>query len=377
MDLAMDLALDSDVLAARTGDRDAFGRLVARYGGVVTSISLSTVGNVATSEEVAQDVFLAAWRDLATLRNPSSFLPWLRQLTRNRALDVAKRARRPEVRPALDEGALSAAIDPRPGAEDALLRDEQASALLLALDALPADAREALTLFYREGRSVAQVARLLGLREDTVKKRLSRARGALREELLARFAEEVESTAPGESFARQVLIALPVLSPASASAVVLGKGVAQLVLKYAAIGAVGATALPGLLAGGLPMLSGIRRGLKRAIDERERRDLKRLGAVSVANLALFAFAVPVLREQIPDHFRLVGSFWALGFTAIHLAIYFVWLPRVTERRRQAEVHRDPEAASRHARADLRQKRWAGASVLVLFAVVVAAWIRGG
>ncbi len=68
--------------------------------------------------------------------------------------------------------------------EDALLGDERATALAVALDALPSDACEVLTLFYREGRSVAQVARLLGLREDTVKKRLSRARAALRDEVL-------------------------------------------------------------------------------------------------------------------------------------------------------------------------------------------------
>ncbi len=65
----MELTIDSDVLAARQGDRDAFARLVTRYRGLVSSISLSTVRNVAVSEDVAQDVFLAAWRDLGSLRS--------------------------------------------------------------------------------------------------------------------------------------------------------------------------------------------------------------------------------------------------------------------------------------------------------------------
>jgi RNA polymerase sigma factor (sigma-70 family) len=364
----MDLALETDVLAARTGDRLAFGRLVTRYGAVVTSISLSTVRNVATSEEIAQDVFLAAWRDLASLRNPASFLPWLRQLTRHRALDVV-RARRP----ALDEETLAAAIDPRPGAEDALLDDERAAALAAALDALPSDAREVLTLFYREGRSVTQVAHLLGLREDTVKKRLSRARASLRDEVLARFADAVESTAPGDGFARQVIVALPVLSPASASAVVLGKGAAHIAVKWAGFAAVGMTGLAGLLAGGIPIVSGLNRCAAQAIDDRERRGIAWIRAVTLANLALFCFAVPFLRGS--PHSRLFSTLWAFGFTLLHMGIYFVWLPRVTSRRRQAQVGRDPGAAERYARHDRRQKLWAAVSSLVIFGVVAAMWLR--
>src|SRR5882672_274279 len=121
----MDLSADTDILAARTGDRDAFARLVTRYRGLVASISLSTVGNVATSEDVAQEVFLAAWRDLGSLRNPSSFLPWLRQLTRHRALDAARGGRRPDRRGFVDVATLEAAVDPRPNAEDAVLEDER------------------------------------------------------------------------------------------------------------------------------------------------------------------------------------------------------------------------------------------------------------
>ena len=60
-----------------------------------------------------------------------------------------------------------------------------------------------------------------------------------------------------------------------------------------------------------------------------------------------------------------------------MTIYFAWLPRVKARRRQAEALRDPSSVARHARDDLRQKRWAAASALVIFGVVVAAGISGG
>ena len=365
--------IDSDVLAARSGDRTAFGRLVARYGSVVTSISLSTVGNVATSEEIAQDVFLTAWRDLATLRNPSSFLPWLRQLTRHRALDVARSGRRPDRRAGFDEATLAAVADPRPDAEHALLHDERAEAVSAALDALPADAREVLVLFYREGGSVAQVARLLGLREDTVKKRLSRARAALREEVLAGFADAVEATAPGEAFAQQVMIALPVMSPAAA--LVAGKAVLHLVAKWAVLAGASAAGLAGVIGGGVPILGGMRKDLAIARDDRERREIRQLGIAAVVNVTLFSLGIPALKAAVPAQARLGGIVLTLGFTAVHLLIYCVLVPRAKSRRRQAEEAHDPARAEVNAREDRSRTRWAIVASGIILTIVVAAWIR--
>jgi RNA polymerase sigma factor (sigma-70 family) len=371
----MDLSPDSDVLAARTGDRSAFGRLVTRYSGVVTSISLSTVRDVATSEEVAQDVFFAAWRDLESLRNPASFLPWLRQLTRHRALDAARRARRPDARPAaFDDATLAAAVDPGPAADDTLIHDERTRAVSIALDALPADAREILTLFYREGRSVAQVARLLDLHEDTVKKRLSRARAALREEVLARFAEAVEATAPGDAFARQVILALPMMSPATAW--VVTKAALHLLAKWATVAAAGGAAMGGILVAALPILAGIQKELKKAIDERERRELRRLGAVATLNASLFCVAIPAFSKLVPNDARLYGTLWALVFSLLHVAIYVAWLPRVQARRRAAMAAVPDDGGARADACAAKRRKWVAvlASAFVLCAVLVT-WIR--
>ncbi len=369
----MDLSLDSDVLAARTGDRVAFGRLVARYGRLVTSISLSTVKNVATSEEVAQDVFLAAWRDLATLRNPASFLPWLRQLTRHRALDAARTARRPDGGVGVDSVALAAVVDPHPGPEDALLQDERTNALSVAFDAIPADAREVLTLYYREGQSVAHVARLLGLREDTVKKRLSRARAALRGELAARFADAVESTAPGESFAQQVIVALPVASPAAT--LVLGKGAFAALAKWGGVVAASGASIAGLVTGWTTLLGLARGDLKEAVDDRERRELVASHAVAAANVTLLAVGIPLLRHHAPAHMLLWETLLATGTTAVHMAIFLVWRPRAKARRREAELARDPGAAERHAREESLGRLGAAFAALVIAAVLLFAWMR--
>ena len=76
---------EEDVLAAAGGDSQAFGRLVDATAATVCSISLAMVRSVEASEDVAQNVYLAAWQGISRLRNPASFLPWLRQLTRNQA----------------------------------------------------------------------------------------------------------------------------------------------------------------------------------------------------------------------------------------------------------------------------------------------------
>ena len=77
MDTPLDVALVPHVTAATRGDRDAFTRLVDLTGNAVCSIAVAILGDVEASRDVAQDVYLAAWRDLGRLRDPGSFLPWL------------------------------------------------------------------------------------------------------------------------------------------------------------------------------------------------------------------------------------------------------------------------------------------------------------
>ncbi len=162
--------LEPLVTAATNGDTDAFGRVVGVTGGLVTSIALAIVRDIDLSQEIAQDVFLSAWRDLRKLRNPASFLPWLRQMTRNRAHHVLRgrvRARRWIVQLS-DTQQADAIADSRAGATERLLAAEEREVLRDALAALPDETREVLALYYREGQSVAQVAALLDLSEDAV-----------------------------------------------------------------------------------------------------------------------------------------------------------------------------------------------------------------
>ena len=82
--------LDDLVVRATQGDHDAFAGLVDRTRNLVCSIAMAVLRDVDASQDVAQDVYLAVWRDLRRLRSVGSFLPWLRQMTRNRAHHVLR-----------------------------------------------------------------------------------------------------------------------------------------------------------------------------------------------------------------------------------------------------------------------------------------------
>ena len=321
--------MEADILLAAKGSAVAYGRLVDSCRGLVASIALAIVRDVPASEEVAQDVFVGVWRALPGLRNPASFLPWLRQVTRNRARRFLAEARR---RPApADEALLAAAVDPAPGAEAGLLRAEELRAVSDALEELPDDAREIVVLYYREGRSVRQVSILLGLREDAVKKRLSRARARLREDVEARLAGAAERTAPGPAFTAAVLIALPKAGAGLAAGAVLktaGLFVKPLV-----------AALPGVLGAFIGIGSGLRKNLREARDAEERRGLWAATLFMGAVVLGFGVLVPLVPAMAHPKISLVALTCAL-MAGIDLSC-LVWIPRVTARRIAAQLLEDP------------------------------------
>src|ERR671917_336130 len=94
----------------RAGDREAFGRLYARYGRLVHGILLARVpyGEV---DDLVQDVFMTALRKIDTLRDAGAFGPWVAMIARNRAMDFHRRSRETEE---LHDGMAHA---PRPTAE--------------------------------------------------------------------------------------------------------------------------------------------------------------------------------------------------------------------------------------------------------------------
>jgi RNA polymerase sigma-70 factor, ECF subfamily len=167
---------DDDALARRAagGDRTAFAALVERYGQPVLSLCYASSLDRHVAEELAQDVFLAAWRGLPRFRGGSSFATWLFAIARNACVDRARRrSARPRTTPLEAYHQLEAPPAP---AGDARLALEAAADLSPPL-------REALLLREVQGLSYDEIAELQDVPVGTVRSRLSAARAAVADRL--------------------------------------------------------------------------------------------------------------------------------------------------------------------------------------------------
>ncbi|HEX7988787.1 MAG TPA: sigma-70 family RNA polymerase sigma factor [Stenotrophomonas sp.] len=220
----LEIMLQNELPAARKGCTQSYGRIVLACQNTVTAIALAITRDVQASEDIAQEAFIKAWQQLTQLNNSSSFLPWLRQITRNLARDWLRANRNRPLSGEAAEIAIGMAADPSPNGVDAMARVEEELVAEEIISALPEDSREALLLYYREGQSSQQVAMLLGLSDAAVRKRLSRARASVREEMLKRFGEFARSSAPSAAFAALVSSALMLAAPGVASAAIIASG---------------------------------------------------------------------------------------------------------------------------------------------------------
>src|SRR5438132_3498947 len=135
---------DAELLAAsRRGEHAAFGALVERYQGVVSAVSYSRTRDQALSEDVAQETFLAAWRQLDQLREPGRLRSWLCGIARN----LANKARRRTVRETpIDEPVAIAGDNPF----DDVCEAQAERVVGEALGRVPESYRDVLVLYYRE-----------------------------------------------------------------------------------------------------------------------------------------------------------------------------------------------------------------------------------
>ena len=220
---------DAELVAASLGgNREAFRGIVERYQTLICSLAYCATGNVSQSQDMAQETFLAAWKDLAGLREPEKLRAWLCRIVRNRIYKSHRQSGRDPVADAapLEEGHEVASRQALP-CEQTISREEEAI-LWRSLERVPETYREPLILFYREHQSIEHVAAALELSEDAVKQRLARGRKLLQEEVQAFVENTLVRTAPGQGFCNGVLAALPLTggSMATATASLGAKGAA-------------------------------------------------------------------------------------------------------------------------------------------------------
>jgi RNA polymerase sigma-70 factor, ECF subfamily len=164
------------VLAAREGDRAAFGGLYARYARMVHGILLARVP-ASDVDDLVQDVFLRAMPRLCDLRDVERFGPWLAAITRNRANDYYRQTR------AVAEVTESLPEDEEKLPASSTAPDAEAAAILALVRALPDTYRETLILRLVEGMTGPEIAARTGLTPGSVRVNLHRGMQQLREKL--------------------------------------------------------------------------------------------------------------------------------------------------------------------------------------------------
>jgi RNA polymerase sigma factor (sigma-70 family) len=317
------------------GSASAFEVLVRRYQSRVCAVAYSACGDLALSEDVAQETFWTAWRQRASLEQPSQLGSWLCGIARN----LGKNARRKAARPAESTGALDVATElpaDEPGPVEAAVSREEESLVWKALEQVPETYREPLILFYREDQSIAEVAAAMDLSEDAVKQRLSRGRGMLREQVAELVEGGLRRSRPGRKFTVAVMTGLAAHAAGAKTALAgFGAGAGAGAWKAAA----GAGAAGGALGGLLGALGGLLGGwlgtwgpAQVAPTRRERdaylRAGRRMLLVSVAFLvALFALIDAFAGR--PSYLIAWGA-WMVAFTA-YLTIECVLLTRIVNR----------------------------------------------
>ncbi len=160
---------------ARSGDRGALERLLIDRGCVAAAAIASCARRGSDTEDLLQETFLRAVRGIAALRDASKFDSWLYGIGRRVALEGHQRPTAAHLPETL------AAREPQIGSRED--PESKMRRLREALEALPGEHRETLTLFYQGERSYEEIANLLGVTRAAVNQRLTRARAILRDSL--------------------------------------------------------------------------------------------------------------------------------------------------------------------------------------------------
>jgi RNA polymerase sigma-70 factor, ECF subfamily len=185
--VALERELIERVLA---GEKDLFYELIRPYERGVFLVAASILGNDADAEDAAQEAFLKAYRNLARFRHESKFSTWLIQIAINDAKMKLRKDRR-HLYESIDAGQETNQGDYIPTdfadwreiPSDALEQSELREALNKALNSLPEKYRTVLLLRDVQQMSIADTAKLLGISEENVKTRTSRARLQMRDRL--------------------------------------------------------------------------------------------------------------------------------------------------------------------------------------------------
>ena len=176
--------LDSELVQrAKAGDKSAFDLLVRKYQHRIAAVVSRFVRDYGDCQDVVQDSFIRAYKSLPGFRGDSQFYTWMYRIAVNTAKNhLASKKRRPSSDVELEDAEFidgGVYVQNNDTPEHELLRDEIAKVVSKALDQLPDDIRQAITLREMEGLSYEEIADVMNSPVGTVRSRIFRAREAI------------------------------------------------------------------------------------------------------------------------------------------------------------------------------------------------------
>ena len=179
----MDATEGAAVLArARQGDSEAFRALVERHSRSVFRLAFRMTGNEQDAEDVVQEAFLRAYKQLGRFESRANFGTWLYRIVANCSVDLmrAKQSRHDMTRSQSLDDAMELPSAETPGPDRLAQSAEVRGRVREALTALSPLERAAFTLRHHEGRSIDEISRMLGLGTSAAKHSVFRAVKKLR-----------------------------------------------------------------------------------------------------------------------------------------------------------------------------------------------------
>lgn len=169
------------IAEAKTGDKDAFAKLVEKYQRPVYSVCYRMLGTPTAAEDAAQEAFIRAYQALDRYDSNRSFATWILSIASNYSIDQLRKKKVIVLSMDNEKYGWMAPPDPGPSPEKAALDKEKNALVQAILSDLPETDRAAVILQFWHDYSYDEIAETLGLSSSAVKSRLFRARRVMAE----------------------------------------------------------------------------------------------------------------------------------------------------------------------------------------------------
>lgn len=183
---------DNEIISkVLSGDHQAYAGLVNRYQNYVFTLTLRMVKNREDAEEVAQDVFIKAYKYLADFKGASKFTTWLYTIVSNTSISFLRK-KKLDIHSLDNENVFAAAANLDSGMRANMIEQKSKLAMVNeAIGLLNPDDAQIITLFYKAEQSLEETAQILGIETNAAKVRLHRARTRLKEKMETHYVQEV------------------------------------------------------------------------------------------------------------------------------------------------------------------------------------------